>query len=195
MKILIVLALLFSLCTAYEDFSFDSVANTTQAYGAKQDFTSKANCVFTQSYTNADTTLQGTFTCSNLQGNVTMAHLHNVGSSTLTYTSGAAVLGDCPVTINADQQSGSFKCVFAAGSITMDALCNDQTYWNVHTTFDPAGEVRCNLVSMQPICNIKGGVALDGEAVLFGADPTTGVLVKAFSVGFFFSAVSPAVGG
>jgi len=195
MKILIVLALLFSLCTAYQDFSFDSIANTTQAYGANQDFASKANCVFTQTYTDADTTLKGTFTCTNLQGNVTMAHLHNVGSSTITYTSGAAVVADCPVTINADQQSGSFTCIFPAGSTTMAAVCNDQCYWNVHTTFDPSGEVRSNLVSMAPICNIKGGVALDGVAVTFGADPTTGVLVKAFSIGFFFSAVSPAVGG
>jgi hypothetical protein len=196
MKILIVLALLFSLCTAYQDFSFDSIANTTQAYGANQDFTSLANCVFTQTYTDADKTLKGTFTCTSLQGNVTMAHLHDVGkSSSVTYTGGAAIVADCPISINADQMSGLFSCVFLTTSTTMDSICNDQCYWNVHTTFDPTGEVRANLVNMAPICNIKGGVALDGVAVAFGADPTTGVLVKAFSVGFFFTAVSPAVGG
>jgi len=191
MKILIVLALLFSLCcAAYQDFTYTSVANSTQCYSTYYP-DSPGTCTFDLTYTSADTTLKGTFTCTNLKGNVSAAHFHDVGTtSSLTYNTGS-VITDCVITVNADMVSGSCNCVFTT-TTTMDALCADQLYLNYHTAYDSLGEVRSNLVSMAPLCHVKGGVALDGTVVIVTDAPTTGVTVDSFYIG---GQISETVGG
>jgi len=194
MKILAVLALLITLSSAYVDWTLDSVANGTQSEGYTSD--SPGTCTISQAYTSADNTLKGSFTCSGLKANVTACHIHDVGSSSSVTTTTGNVLADCPITVNADGVTGSFSCAFK-DSTTMDAICNDQTYWNFHTDYDTLGEVRANLVSMRPLCNVKGGVALDGTTVVpdGAVAPDTGIRVADFYVGFVANQVLKGTGG
>jgi hypothetical protein len=192
MKILVVLTLLLSLCTAYEDWTLDSIANATQSEGYYPD--SPGTCTISQTYTSADNTLAGTFTCTGLKANLTGVHIHDVTKSYTVTTNTGAVLTDCPIMINADAASGTFTCAFK-DTLTMDAICNDQCYWNFHTDYDTLGEVRANLVNMRPLCNVKGGVALNGEAVTVGSAPSTGIEVADFYAGFIATTTVGTGGG
>jgi hypothetical protein len=73
----------------------------------------------------------------------------------------------------------TFSAVLTANTDSINAICNDQTYWNLHTTQYASGEVRANVVGMHAICNID---KYDGTLTVFGAEPTTGLLVKDFCV-------------
>jgi len=149
MKILVVLALLFSVCVAVVDFTYSSVANSTQCYNTYYP-DSPGTCTMDLTYTSASNTLAGTFSCTGLKGNITAAHFHDVGTtSSITYNTGN-VIADCPITVNADGVSGSCSCKFA-DMTTMNALCADQLYINYHSTYDSLGEVRGNNVNMAPI--------------------------------------------
>jgi hypothetical protein len=193
MKIFAVIALLISLCTAaYVDWTLDSIANATQSEGYTID--SPGTCTISQAYTTADNTLKGTFTCTGLKANVTAVHIHDVTSSYSVTTTTGNVLADCPVTVNADGISGSFTCAFK-DMVSIDAICNDQCYWNFHTDYDTLGEVRANLVNMRPLCNVVGGVALDGKCVSVGSAPTTGIQVADFYCGFIGTTLKGNGGG
>jgi hypothetical protein len=178
MKIL-ALALLISLCVAYEDWSLTWTANSTQAYGGYGDST--GSCTFTGKWTQADMTLEGEISCTGLKGNVTAVHLHDVTKSySVTYNTGNP-LADIGVTVPADPTvfPYSYKATLTKTD-SIDAICNDQTYWNVHTTYDSYGEVRANIVNMIAICNIKGYTP-DGSLQTYGAEePDTGVEVQSF---------------
>jgi len=184
MKIFALLALLISLSAAYVSFDHTSVANSTQSLASPSDST--GTCTVTAKYDG--TTLSGTFTCTGLKGNVSAAHLHDCGASYSVAVFSGNVLADVMFTINTDGASGSFTSDFK-DTVTMDALCNDQCYWNFHTPYAPNGEVRANLVSMKPVCNIEDEVALDG-VVHQGADAPDGskIDIPSFYVGYQASA-------
>jgi hypothetical protein len=192
MKILAVLALLLSLCSGFVDFTLTSTANATQSLGYTND--SPGNCVVTQKYDSASNTLSGSFTCTKLNGNVTSVHIHDVGTYSSVADTTGSVLADCPITVNADAVSGSFSCVFA-DKISITAICNDQCYWNFHTLYDSLGEVRANLVAMAQLCNVAGGITLDGSVTSVGSAPTTGIEVPNFYVGYFATALKGTGGG
>jgi len=181
MKILAVLALLITLSSAYVDWTYDSIANGTQSEGYTSD--SPGTCTISQKYVATTNTLSGTFTCSGLNKNVTAAHIHDCGSLSSVTTTTGNVLADCSITVNADGLSGTFNCVFK-DTTTIDAICNDQCYWNFHTDYDTLGEVRANLVNMRSICNLGGIVTLDGSVTTVGNAPDTGIRVPDFYVGF-----------
>jgi len=199
MKILIVLALLFSLSSAYVSFMHSVHANGTQVpngYGN----TGAGYCDFSDSYDSVTNTYSGTFTCSGIL-NVTAAHVHSCDSITQfdyvyqkPYLYNCPVLDECKITTTAT--GGSWSCVFTNSSF-MDAICNDQCYFNVHT--DPYyfsnGEVRGNLVSMAPICNVATGVKLDGVAVVGGVAPDSGIQVPPFYYGSFLNPADAASTG
>jgi len=192
MKIFALITLLFSLCTAYEDWTLVSFANSTQSLGYYSD--SPGNCTVTSTYTASTNTLAGSFTCVGLKSNVTSAHIHDVTSSYSVTTTTGALFADCPITINTDGVSGSFSCAFK-DNVIIDAICNDQCYWNFHTDADAQGEVRSNMVNMRPLCNVKGGVPLDGVVVTVGTAPATGIRVADFYVGYIGTTLAGTGGG
>jgi hypothetical protein len=130
-------------------------------------------CDFPCSYVAASQTLSCTMTCTGLVGNVTAVHFHDVTSSySVTYNNGNPV-AELPWTQDA---TGAWS-VSGTGLIAavLGAMCNDQWYLNVHTTDEPNGEVRANMVGMTPTCYISGYVA-DGTATLYGVAPTDGTI-------------------
>jgi len=198
MKILAVLALLISLCSASGapgNLAFTSVANNTQAYGAS--YTSPGVCTATVTYTASTMTLAGTFTCVGLLGNLTAAHIHNCGTTydTITYNDcPTSLITDCPLTINADLMSGSFNCVFT-NTNSMTAICNDQCYFNYHTEYDASGEARANLVNMRPMCYATGFAIGSGVVTVGTAVSTLAIPVPDFYVGWWATALSGTGGG
>jgi hypothetical protein len=180
MKILAVLALLISLCSGYQDFSYSCVANGTQA----QVTGPTGTCTVTATYTDATKTLAGTFTCTGLTGNLTAAHIHICDSYSITGDScPTSILTDCPLNLNADMASGNFNCMFA-DYYSMNAICADECYFNFHTEANAGGEARCNIINMGPTCNVAGAFSIDGSVVSVGPAPATGLaLLPNFYVG------------
>jgi len=190
MKTLVVLALLISLCSGFQDWSYIFIANGTQA-----ETLSPGTCTVNAAYTDATKTLTGTFTCTGLEGNITAAHIHYCDTYSITTNScPSSLIADCPLVPNADGASGTFNCVFKDYS-SLTFICGDHTYWNFHTTAYAAGEVRSNIVNMEPMCNVKGGVTLDSTVSVVGIAPTTGIMVPNFYIGILATTVTGTGGG
>jgi len=187
----VVLALLISLCSAgFQDWSYIFIANGTQA-----ETTSPGTCTVTATYTDASMTLSGTWTCTGLEANLTAAHIHYCPDYSITEDScPSTLLTDCPLTVGADGASGTFNCVFKDYT-SMDAICGDNCYWNFHSDAYPSGEVRANIVNTAPMCNIKGGLALDGSVVVVGTAPSSGIQLADFFVGYVATATTGTGGG
>jgi len=187
----VVLALLISLCSAgFQDWSYIFIANGTQA-----ETTSPGTCTVNAAYTDATMTLTGTFTCTGLEGNVTAAHIHYCDSYSITTNScPSSLIGDCPLVVNTDGASGTFNCVFK-DYFSLTYICGDHTYWNFHTTAYPAGEARSNIVNMEPMCNVKGGVTLGSTVSVVGSAPSTGIMVPSFYIGILATTVTGTGGG
>jgi hypothetical protein len=194
MKILSVLALLFGLCAAYEDFTYVSIANSTQAYGSVNK-DSPGTC--TTTLTRTGLTLTGTGTCTGLKGAVTLTHIHCVNiQDPIAYNTGTTLDPVCKVTydnatgltVNCDftDQSGS-----TAGTDALNAICADRFYINIHTDYENNGEVRGNLVGLKALCLFKDGAPKDGTLVVADASttPTAGNEVASFCGTWF--AVQP----
>jgi hypothetical protein len=174
----------------YQDFMMTYIANGTQA-----DTTSPGICTVIATYTDASMTLSGTWTCTGLEANLTMAHIHYCPDYDITEENcPSTLLTDCPLTVGADGTSGSFNCVFKDYT-SMDAICGDNCYWNFHTDAYPSGEVRSNIVNTAPMCNVKGGIVIDGTVTSIGSAPTTGIQIADFYVGFFATAATGTGGG
>jgi hypothetical protein len=124
-------------------------------------------------------TLEGTITCTGLTGNITAVHVHDVTKSyAIVYNTGSP-LADIMITVGADPTAPiSYKAVLTKTD-SIDAICNDQCYWNVHTTYEGNGEVRANMVDMRAHCNIDK-YADDGTVTVYGVAPTTGLPVPDF---------------
>jgi hypothetical protein len=194
MKIVALLALLISLCCAFEDVTFTDTANATQAYGGYYG-DSPGYCEATISWTESTMTIDGSVTCYNLKGNVTAMHIHDCGaSSSVTYNVGPD-LKDIVIPVPTDPTV--FPWTFTAKLATKDsinAICNDQTYLNVHTTYDSAGEVRANFVNKKALCNIPK-YAADGTVYVYGAtDGLTGVKLPDFCIGGLFGTATVGTG-
>jgi len=191
MKTLVVLALLISLCSAgFQDWSYIFIANGTQA-----ETLSPGTCTVNAAYTDATMTLTGTFTCTGLEGNLTYAHIHYCDPGSITTNScPSSLIGDCPLVVNTDGASGTFNCVFTNYS-SLTYICGDHCYWNFHTLAYSAGEVRSNIVNMEPRCNVKGGVTLDSTVSVVGNAPSTGIMVPNFYIGILATTVTGTGGG
>jgi len=199
MKILIVLALLCSLSAAYNDFTHTVIANGTQVQnGGTSD--PAATCTFTGTYSAVSNKYSGSFTCTGLSSNVTQAHIHLCDRETQGYYYDRPYYYtctnflECPITTTPN--GGSWDCTFPAGNLTQpDHLCNDECYFNVHTENYLNGEVRGNIFSMAPICNVVGGVSLNGVAVVAGSAPANSeISVPNFYYGSFITPVGTAAG-
>jgi hypothetical protein len=175
------------------------VANGTQVPNSNGNPDNTVNCVFSASYAVATNTYSGSFTCTGIKSNITAVHIHNCDKSSYSYyyqypyLYTCSVMPDCTITLTAT--GGSWSCAWPADNSTnIDAICNDQCYFNVHTDDYGNGEVRGNMVSMAPICNVAGGVKLDGVAVVAGVAPASGIQVPAFYYGQFLTPVGTSPG-
>jgi len=140
-------------------------------------------------------TIDGSITCTNLKGNATAMHIHDCTSSySVTYNTGG-VLGDIVIPTPADPNA--WPWTFSAKLATKDsinAICNDQTYLNVHTTYDANGEVRANFVNKKAMCNIPK-YAADGTVYVYGAtDGLTGIALPDFCLGGIFGIATVGTG-
>jgi hypothetical protein len=186
MKILAVLTLLIALSSAaYNDFDYDYVANATQAYSVYYD-DSTGTCDGTLTYTASTNKIVGSGTCTGLKGNLTAAHIHDAGDGySVTYNNGSP-LPECTITVDADAATYSVDCTLPTDSTdAIDALCADRCYFNFHTTYEPNGEVRRNLIGLKAKCLFAGGVPDDGTLVVADDAPDTGVRVASFCVTFY----------
>jgi len=124
-------------------------------------------------------TIEGTIKCTGLTGNITAVHIHDVTKSYAIVYNNGDPLADIVITVGADPTADiSYKAVLTKTD-SIDAICNDQCYWNIHTTYDGAGEVRANMVNMRAYCNFAT-YATDGTVSISDIIPTTGIPVQDF---------------
>jgi hypothetical protein len=194
MKILAVLALLISLSSAYVDFTQPATANVTQAYGSYYK-DSKGSCDVSISWAQATMTLSGSITCSGLTANVTGMHFHDVTKSyTITYNTGN-LISDVTVVVPADPNVWPYTFTAKLATMaTIDAICNDQVYLNVHTSYEPNGEVRANFVGMRAVCNVDKGVPAGSVTAYGPTDGLKGVAIPDFCTGAIFGTATIGTG-
>jgi hypothetical protein len=186
MKILAVLALFFALCaTQSVDFSTSVVANSSQAYSVTYD-DSTGSCTADLKYTAADKKISGSGSCTGLKGNITLTHIHCVDDGySVTYNNGNPIT-ECTVKPDAATATYTVDCDFGTAATTdsIDAICASRCYLNIHTDYEPNGEVRSNLVNFKSLCLFGDTpIPLDGTVVVADDTPDTGVKVASFCIG------------
>jgi len=103
----------------------------------------------------------------------------------VTYNTGGIVT-ECPITIDPVTGTGTVPCDFSAATAvaSLNSLCADNCYLNIHTSYEANGEVRSNFVGLTALCLIKDYVPEDGVVVVAGDAPDTGVMVASFCATF-----------
>jgi hypothetical protein len=185
MKILAVLTFLIALCAAQQDFTYTFTANATQTVSVYND-DSPGSCTGTLTYTATDKKLVGTATSTGLKGNITACHIHAADDGYSVTVNNGSPLPECTCTSDA-AQTLTIACDFSTATDTksIDALCGDRGYVNIHTDYEPNGELRANLVGLNAKCLFKDFVPDDGVVVVADTTPDTGVMVASFCTTFF----------
>jgi hypothetical protein len=103
-------------------------------------------------------TLSGQLVCSGLSSPIIFAHIHKTNTDIATGSAGSAVY-----TLMANENS---TMNFSVPVTSINDVCMDLTYVNVHTVNNSAGEVRGNIVGMAPVCGTgKNATNLDSSKV------------------------------
>jgi len=157
------------------DWSITVVGNSVQT--VSPNVYSAANCEISISYTSTSSSMMGTINCDLIE-NVTLIHIHYItGSGSVLHESIGDVLLPIPVT--------DFPIVIDFPTIDaaqLQYICTDQTYLNIHTSSEPGGEVRANIVGMNAICNL-GSAPRINQIQSWGTAPVGGG-IQPFAVSF-----------